>query len=87
MIRVKWDDVKCEFVVCPDEEKSREVKADLEKIRDYPITGFGCKVIKHPDACILCVANDDCDRLPVHVKCRCKPAPIVEGWDDDGRDL
>jgi hypothetical protein len=37
------------------------------------ITALGCRVIKHPDCCVLCAANNDCDRLPVHVRCRCKP--------------
>jgi hypothetical protein len=33
----------------------------------------GCRVIKHPDCCVLCAANNDCRRLPMHFRCRCRP--------------
>lgn len=33
----------------------------------------GCEVKKHPDCCVLCVLNNDCSRLPVHIRCRCVP--------------
>ena len=34
---------------------------------------MGCRVIKHPDCCILCAANEDCARIPLHFNCRCVP--------------
>jgi hypothetical protein len=32
-----------------------------------------CRVKKHPDCCVLCRLNDDCDKIPLHVRCRCTP--------------
>lgn len=32
-----------------------------------------CRVIKHPQCCVLCAANNDCTKLPVHFRCRCRP--------------
>jgi len=32
----------------------------------------GCRVIKHPDCCAICALNNDCDKVPLHIQCRCK---------------
>jgi hypothetical protein len=37
------------------------------------ILDHGCRVIKHPNACARCVANNDCTKIPLHPHCRCKP--------------
>lgn len=29
----------------------------------------GCRVAKHPDCCVLCAANNDCMRVPLHFNC------------------
>ena len=36
-----------------------------------------CRVNKHPDCCVLCALNNDCGRLPMHVRCRCQPEPFL----------
>jgi hypothetical protein len=38
---------------------------------------LGCRVIKHPNCCALCAANNDCTKIPMHVRCRCKPEFMV----------
>lgn len=59
-------------------EFTRE-SADLMKMLDPDnLLRTGCRVIKHPDCCILCAANEDCSRLPVHINCRCKPETYLD---------
>lgn len=57
-------------------------KADLEEIKDLLdpeyLTRAGCRVIKHPNCCILCAMNNDCTRIPLHFHCRCKPEGYLE---------
>lgn len=65
-----WYDPDCLFIFFLPDEAMKEVRLSLD-IEN--LTKVGCRVIKHPDACVLCVANDDCSRLPIHVNCRCKP--------------
>ena len=52
-----------------DSQKSEDVKKQLDPQR---LTEFDCKVIKHPDCCAPCAANNDCEKLPMHVGCRCR---------------
>jgi hypothetical protein len=37
-----------------------------------------CRVKKHPNCCILCAANNDCTRVPLHFRCRCVPEGYLE---------
>lgn len=59
---------------------TRESLEQVRKMLDPPniTTGFGCRVVKHPDCCILCAMNDDCERIPLHYNCRCKPEGYLE---------
>jgi hypothetical protein len=60
----------CWFSTEVPQEQKDTVKAALQPER---FLEYGCRVIKEPGACIICVANDDCARIPMHVHCRCKP--------------
>jgi hypothetical protein len=57
-------------------------KADLDDIKRQLDPDFlsraGCRVIKHPDCCVLCAINNDCSRIPLHWNCRCKPEGYLE---------
>lgn len=57
-------------------------KGDIESaLREFDpdrITRSGCRVIKHPDCCVLCAANNDCRLLPLHWNCRCRPEGYLE---------
>jgi hypothetical protein len=47
---------------------------DALKCLDFDdLLRLGCRVIKHPNCCALCAANNDCTKIPLHVRCRCKP--------------
>jgi hypothetical protein len=63
-----WYDPDCLFIFFLPENA---LKAVEESLAIENITKVGCRVLKHPDACVLCVANDDCSRLPMHDNCRC----------------
>jgi hypothetical protein len=61
-------DAACLFLI--EVEGADDVKRKLDpKIA----LETGCRVIKHPDCCVLCAANNDCTRIPLHWQCRCKP--------------
>lgn len=69
-------DPRCLFYV----EFTRESREEVKKMLDPPniLTGLGCRVVKHPDCCVLCAANEACERLPMHFRCRCKPEGYLE---------
>lgn len=60
----------CSFTVEVAESALRAVKKMLDPDNVFK---SGCRVVKRPDCCILCKNNNSCDRLPVHVRCHCKP--------------
>lgn len=63
-----WDDPECYFpIVITDVD---DVLSQLDPRR---MLEMGCRVKKHPDCCVLCAGNNDCRKLPIHVRCRCKP--------------
>lgn len=75
----------CTLSVSLDEESVAAVKGILDSIPPLDRTTFsasGCRVIKHPGACALCVVNNDCSRLPVHFQCRCRPLPTFDGFEE-----
>lgn len=74
-------DPRCEFTVETDEEAFTKGQEQLKRISEWPLYGYGCKVIKHPHACVICVMNDHCDRIPLHPGCRCQPDFVVEDLD------
>lgn len=46
---------------------------DVKRMLDPEnIVDVGCRVLKHPDCCVLCAANNDCTRVPLHFNCRCR---------------
>jgi len=52
---------------------------EIKKMLDpEKLTKTGCRVVKHPDCCVLCAANNDCARVPLHYNCRCKPEGYLE---------
>lgn len=63
-----WDDPECYFPI-------RVVGLDdaLESINPEAFSELACRVIKRPDCCALCAANEDCRRIPLHVRCHCVP--------------
>lgn len=63
-------DAACQYSIAVSRESSDDVKKSLDIDQ---LMSLGCRVIKHPDCCVLCAANNDCARLPVHWNCRCKP--------------
>jgi hypothetical protein len=64
------DDPRCVFSSQVEPEALQEI---LRALDPKEITELGCRVIKQPGACALCVANDDCNKVPMHNHCRCKP--------------
>lgn len=62
-------DARCMFSAAPDQKQAEDVKRQLDP---EELMSTDCRVIKHPDCCVLCAANDDCDRIPMHVMCRCQ---------------
>lgn len=69
-------DPRCFFATDVDHEAAAQV---LKAPGNEGLLQTGCRVAKHPNCCVLCAANDDCARIPLHVNCRCKPEPSVEG--------
>jgi hypothetical protein len=80
--RITWDPVKCKFHITFDHKPISEAQELLDKVYDKARTGLGCRVVKQPGACAVCVANDDCTMLPRHIQCRCRPEPFLEGFED-----
>lgn len=49
---------------------SRSDTDDVKRMLDPEnIVDVGCRVLKHPDCCVLCAANNDCTRVPLHFNC------------------
>lgn len=67
-------DGRCMLVVKWAKEGLAKVKAMLSPEN---VMESGCRVKKHPDCCHLCVINNDCSKLPMHVHCRCTPEPYL----------
>lgn len=63
-------DAACQYSVVVNRQSVDEVTKSLDM---DVLTGLGCRVLKHPDCCVLCAANNDCARLPMHWNCRCRP--------------
>lgn len=64
------DDARCVFPIKFARDSLALMKAMLDP--EY-VMHSGCRVKKHPGACVLCVKNNDCARLPIHPRCRCEP--------------
>ena len=62
-------DAACQYQAAVDKKSSDDIKKMLDMEN---LMGTGCKVIKHPDCCAPCAANHDCEKLPIHVGCRCR---------------
>lgn len=62
-------DAACTYQAVVDEKKADDLKRMLEP---DDLMRMDCRVIKHPDCCAPCRANNDCERLPMHVQCRCR---------------
>jgi hypothetical protein len=60
------DDDECTYQVWLSEASVAEIKRLLDP--DY-LTRAGCRVVKHPDCCVLCAMNNDCSRIPLHYNC------------------
>lgn len=57
---------------------AREGIATVKKMLDLRnITDTGCWVKKRPDCCELCRRNNDCSRIPMHVRCHCIAVPYL----------
>jgi hypothetical protein len=74
-----FDDRRCVIGIKAATDAVAVLKAMLSPTN---VLDSGCRVRKHPDACALCVANNDCSRLPVHVNCRCQPEPYLYALED-----
>lgn len=66
-------DPRCIYTIRVLESSAQEVFKALDP---ETLTKLGCRVLKHPDCCVLCAANNDCTRVPLHFRCRCK----IEGF-------
>jgi hypothetical protein len=62
-------DARCLYSAAPDQQEAEDIKRQLDP---QTLMEFDCKVTKHPDCCAPCRANNDCERLPMHVGCRCR---------------
>lgn len=63
-------DAACQYSIVVNSQSVEDVKKSL----DFKVlTSLGCRVLKHPNCCVLCAANNDCARLPMHWNCRCRP--------------
>lgn len=63
-----WDDPDCYFPI-----QMTNVDEILELLHPDRLLEHGCRVIKRPGCCALCAANEDCRRIPMHVRCHCVP--------------
>lgn len=70
----KWDKAICEFYASPTPDSLAAIKALLNPEK---VLGTGCKVVRHPDCCLLCRENEKCENIPVHPNCRCKREPTL----------
>jgi hypothetical protein len=65
---------ECLFFAGVTPESVRQV----QKFLDYEkVMKLCCRVKKHPNCCVLCAANNDCTRIPMHVRCRCVAEPFI----------
>lgn len=65
----EWRDAACNFSVRPVRDSLARIKNYL---RSKETLELECKVIKHPNACAACVANEKCELVPLHHYCRCR---------------
>lgn len=70
MARTTWDANRCVLSV---QFAQDTLPILLEMLEPENFMESGCRVIKHPGACAVCVLNNDCDKLPMHAQCRCRP--------------
>lgn len=72
-------DAACLFQAAVDRSQADDIKRqmDLDQLME-----LGCKVVKHPDCCAPCAANNDCERLPMHIQCRCRPEGFLVMLDE-----
>lgn len=63
------DDPRCQVTAAVDPA----TVASLEELLDPKNieSKCECRVIKHPNCCALCRANNDCKLIPMHIRCRC----------------
>lgn len=59
-------DPRCFFSAEVDHEAAAQV---VKALGSEGLLKTGCRVVKHPNCCVLCAANDDCGRIPLHVHC------------------
>lgn len=66
-----WDDdARCQFGI----QFAADTIVILKEMLDpRNFMELDCRVIKHPGACLYCVENNDCNKLPIHAQCRCRP--------------
>lgn len=74
MARSSFNPITCRYEIQFDKAGTDEVKKMLDPNN---VLGTGCRVGKHPDCCVLCALNEDCDRLPMHGQCRCTREPYL----------
>lgn len=71
-------DAECTYQVWLSQSTKDEIKRLLDP--DF-LSRAGCRVIKHPNCCILCAMNNDCTRIPLHYNCLIEStrvsAPVV----------
>jgi hypothetical protein len=65
-----WQESGCNISVAI----ARETQALVEEMLspEFIERNCQCKVIKHPDCCVLCRVNNDCAKIPMHIRCRCR---------------
>lgn len=71
-ITADWRKVRdgvCNFTVTPVRDTVARLKKYLNADEALELE---CKVIKHPDACPACAANERCEDIPLHHWCRCR---------------
>jgi hypothetical protein len=66
----------CTYPIRVDPSTLAEVKRLIDP--DH-LSRAGCRVIKHPDCCVLCAMNNDCTKVPMHFRCRCKTEVYLTG--------
>lgn len=77
-----WQDARCVFSAKFAADSMAALKAMLSVDN---VLNAGCRVKRHPGACVLCVRNNDCSRIPVHVNCfpadtEISAGPIVRAY-------
>lgn len=65
----------CVYSIQVSEPDAQEIRKMLDPEN---VIGMGCRVIKRPDCCVLCRMNEDCSRIPLHVRCHCTIEPYLD---------